>query len=171
MKLKDKVAIITGGSRGIGYATADKFLAEGATVILTARSQTSAEKAVERLKEKYPKATIAGISPDLASLESVREAFRTVTKKYGCGHGVQLHTAPDAHTITGRLQRTDMLNILFLVFGLHGPGGGKAGIAVTGETQADKAIGLGGSDHLFGLVFAVAVDGMRVRIAQERTHW
>ncbi|MBE6961574.1 MAG: SDR family oxidoreductase, partial [Ruminococcaceae bacterium] len=28
MKLKDKVAIITGGSRGIGYATADKFLAE-----------------------------------------------------------------------------------------------------------------------------------------------
>jgi len=84
MKLKDKVAIITGGSRGIGYATADKFLAEGATVILTASSQASAEKAVERLKEKYPKATIAGISPDLASLESVREAFRSVTKKYGC---------------------------------------------------------------------------------------
>ena len=50
MKLKDKVAIITGGSRGIGYATADKFLAEGATVILAASSQTSADKAVARLK-------------------------------------------------------------------------------------------------------------------------
>ena len=75
MKLKDKVAIITGGSRGIGYATADKFLAEGATVILAASSQTSADKAVARLKEKYPEATVAGISPDLASLESVREIW------------------------------------------------------------------------------------------------
>ena len=84
MKLKDKVAIITGGSRGIGYATADKFLAEGAKVILAASSQASADKAVERLKEKYPEATIAGISPALDSLESVREAFRSATEKYGC---------------------------------------------------------------------------------------
>ena len=84
MKLKDKVAIITGGSRGIGYATADKFLAEGAKVILAASSQASADKAVERLKGKYPEATIAGISPDLASLESVQDAFRSAAEKYGC---------------------------------------------------------------------------------------
>ena len=32
MRLKDKVAIITGGSRGIGYATADKFLGEGPSI-------------------------------------------------------------------------------------------------------------------------------------------
>ena len=89
MRLKDKVAIITGGSRGIGYATADKFLGEGARVILTASSQASAEKAVERLKARYDKEErgmeiIDGISPDLASLESVREAFRSATEKYGC---------------------------------------------------------------------------------------
>ena len=51
MRLKDKVAIITGGSRGIGFATADAFLREGAKVILTASSQASADKAVAQLKE------------------------------------------------------------------------------------------------------------------------
>ena len=84
MRLKNKVAIITGGSRGIGFATADKFLREGAKVILTASTQASADKAVARLKAKYPDAMIAGISPDLSSLDSVREAFRDATSKYGC---------------------------------------------------------------------------------------
>ena len=69
MRLKDKVAIITGGSRGIGFATADKFLKEGATVIITASSETTASRAVEKLKEKHPNATVAGISPDLTRLE------------------------------------------------------------------------------------------------------
>lgn len=84
MRLKDKVALITGGSRGIGYATADKFLAEGARVIVTASSQASADRAVAQLKEKYPNATVAGISPDLSSLKAVQEAFATVTAQYGC---------------------------------------------------------------------------------------
>ena len=37
-----------------------------------------------KLKEKYPDAIVDGISPDLASLESVRKAFKEVTGKYGC---------------------------------------------------------------------------------------
>ena len=84
MKLKDKVAIITGGSRGIGFATADKFLKEGAAVILTASSQANADKAAAQLREKYPEAAVTGISPDLSSLESVRAAFRKVVEAYGC---------------------------------------------------------------------------------------
>ena len=83
MKLKDKVAIITGGSRGIGYATAEKFLQEGATVILTASSEGSANKAVAKLKEKYPASNVAGIWPVLTSLESVEDAFRDVVEKFG----------------------------------------------------------------------------------------
>ena len=83
MRLNNKVAIITGGSRGIGFATADRFLQEGAAVIITASSQTSADKAVEKLKEKHPQGEIAGIAPNLSSLESVREAFEAVISRYG----------------------------------------------------------------------------------------
>jgi len=83
MRLKDKVAIVTGGSRGIGYATVERFLQEGAKVVLTASSPANAEKAVLKLKEKYPEAVVEGISPDLGSLEDVRAAFEAVAKKYG----------------------------------------------------------------------------------------
>lgn len=83
MRLNHKVAIITGGSRGIGFATADKFLTEGAVVILTASSQASADRAVAELRRRHPQSTVAGISPDLTSLESVQAAFQTVIETYG----------------------------------------------------------------------------------------
>ncbi len=84
MRLQNKVAIITGGSRGIGFATASAFLREGATVIITASSQESANKAVEKLQEMYPEANVGGISPNLSSFESVRNAFIEATTKFGC---------------------------------------------------------------------------------------
>lgn len=84
MRLKDKVAVITGGSRGIGFATADAFLKEGATVVVAASSQESADKAAAKLQEKYPGSKVGGISPNLAHIDSVREAFEAVTEKYGC---------------------------------------------------------------------------------------
>ena len=83
MRLKDKVAVITGGSRGIGYATADRFLEEGAVVVLAASSKGNADKAAGELQEKYPDAVVAGISPDLASFDSVHAVFGEVAAKYG----------------------------------------------------------------------------------------
>ena len=84
MRLRNQVAIITGGSRGIGYATAQAFLREGATVVIAASSKASADKAVASLKEEFPGGRIGGISPDLGNLEEVRSIFRTVTATYGC---------------------------------------------------------------------------------------
>ncbi len=83
MRLENKVAIITGGSRGIGYATAEAFLKEGAKVVITASSPANAEKAAAALQEKYPHSQVAGISPDLADTASVREAFDRVIAQFG----------------------------------------------------------------------------------------
>lgn len=84
MRLKDKVAVVTGGSRGIGLATVEAFLREGAAVVLAASSQSSANKAVDMLRQKYPDAKIDGVSPDLSSLASVRESFQKIRESFGC---------------------------------------------------------------------------------------
>lgn len=83
MRLKEKVVVITGGSRGIGYATAEAFLKEGATVIIAASKQANADKAVESLKQSFPNSVIGGIAPDLANYESVKAAFGSVVEIYG----------------------------------------------------------------------------------------
>ena len=83
MKFKEKVAIITGGSRGIGFATAEAFVKEGATVVITASTPENATRAAQALKQKYPNAVVEGISPDITDPESVRKAFALVAQKYG----------------------------------------------------------------------------------------
>lgn len=83
MRLKDKIAIVTGGSRGIGLATVKAFLREGAAVILCASSQSSADRAVSALQEEFPESRIEGIAPNLSSLESVQTAFNQIAEKYG----------------------------------------------------------------------------------------
>lgn len=83
MELEGKVVIVTGGSRGIGFATVEAFLKEGAAVVLCGSRQETADKAVARLKEADPEARVEGIWPDLSSLEDVQAAFDRVAEKYG----------------------------------------------------------------------------------------
>ena len=83
MKLKDKVAIVTGGCRGIGYATVEKFIQEGAAVVLTGSRPETVEKAVASLKEKYPEAKVEGIWPNLSDYDEVKAAVDAVVEKSG----------------------------------------------------------------------------------------
>ena len=83
MLLENKVAIITGGSRGIGYATVEAFLQEGAKVVLCASRQETADQAVAKLKETYADAVVEGIFPNLSEYSAVKAAFDEVAGKYG----------------------------------------------------------------------------------------
>ena len=52
-RLKDKVAVITGGNRGIGLATTQRFVAEGAYVFITGRRQSELDAAVKHIGKQY----------------------------------------------------------------------------------------------------------------------
>lgn len=81
--LKGKVAIVTGGTRGIGLAIVKKYLDNGATVILCGSRKETEEEAVKKLKQENPEYKVEGIAPKLTSPEEVREAFEYVKKSYG----------------------------------------------------------------------------------------
>ncbi len=83
MLLKDKVAVVTGGSRGIGFAIVKEFLKEGAKVILCGSRQESATKAVDLLKQENPDYEVKGIWPNLTDYEDVKKTFEEVEKEFG----------------------------------------------------------------------------------------
>lgn len=80
--LTNKTAIITGGSKGIGYGIAAALLAEGMKVAITSRSQEAADKAVAELK-KIGKGEVLGIAADVRQFDSQKEAVDKVMTKWG----------------------------------------------------------------------------------------
>ncbi len=80
--LNDKVAIITGGTRGIGFAIAKKFLENNAKVVILGSRKETVDKALENLKEENKNYEIDGYYPDLTNENEVRETFEKVKEKY-----------------------------------------------------------------------------------------
>ena len=82
--LKGKVAVITGGTRGIGFATAKKFLENEAKVVLLGSKQETVEKAIKELKQMNSNYDVIGFYPNLSSKEEMNEVFKKVKEIYGC---------------------------------------------------------------------------------------
>lgn len=81
--LQDKVAIISGGTRGIGLETVRVFLENKAKVVLLGSREETVLKALEILKKENPSYEVMGFSPDLTSEEEMSCVFETTKKDYG----------------------------------------------------------------------------------------
>src|ERR1700752_3035472 len=77
-KLEGKIALITGGNSGIGFATAQLFVAEGAYVFITGRRQGELEAAVKRIGKN-----VTGVQGDVSNLADLDRLYATVKQQKG----------------------------------------------------------------------------------------
>jgi NAD(P)-dependent dehydrogenase (short-subunit alcohol dehydrogenase family) len=77
-KLSGKVALVTGGSSGIGLATAKRFVAEGAYVFITGRRQTELDAAESEIGKN-----VMGIQSDVSNLADLDRLYATIEQKQG----------------------------------------------------------------------------------------
>ena len=77
-KLDGKIALITGGSSGIGFATAKRFVQEGAFVYITGRRQSKLDEAVKQIGSN-----VTGVPGDVANLGDLDRLFELIKKEKG----------------------------------------------------------------------------------------
>ena len=82
--LKSKVAIITGGTKGIGYGVAEALMREGINVAITSRTKEAAEEAAKQLNSIVKNGGEAlGLEADVRDFDSQNKAVEAVVKKFG----------------------------------------------------------------------------------------
>jgi cytochrome P450 PksS len=115
-KLEGKVAVITGGNRGIGLATARQFVAEGAHVFITGRRQAELEEAVRHIGKH-----VTAVQGDVSRLADLDRLFATVERQQGrldvlfANAGVGA-VAPLGSITEGQLDTVFTINVKGLVF-------------------------------------------------------
>ena len=80
--LKEKVAVVTGGSRGIGYCIAEGLLKEGAKVHICARDAKILKQALEELR-KHGEGRVEGMVADVGRYEDCRKLIHAAAEHFG----------------------------------------------------------------------------------------
>lgn len=121
--LKNKVAVVTGGTRGIGYATVKKFLENGAKVVLFGSRQETVDKALASLKEENPAWEVSGACPDLCNADAVTEEINRIKEELGRidilvnNAGISDSTPIDSYT-SDRFNQVMQLNVNAVMNGI-----------------------------------------------------
>lgn len=121
--LKNKVAVVTGGTRGIGYATVKKFLENGAKVVLFGSRQETVDKALSSLKEENPSWEVSGACPDLCNADAVTEEISRIKEELGRidilvnNAGISDSTPIDSYT-SDRFNQVMQLNVNAVMNGI-----------------------------------------------------
>jgi NAD(P)-dependent dehydrogenase (short-subunit alcohol dehydrogenase family) len=115
-KLEGKVAVVTGGTSGIGLATAQRFVAEGAYVFITGRRQSELDAAVKQIGKN-----VTGVQGDVSNLADLDRLYATVKQQKGRidilfanaggGEFAALGTITEAH-----FDKTFAINVKGLLF-------------------------------------------------------
>jgi 3-hydroxybutyrate dehydrogenase len=91
-KFSDKVALITGGGRGIGRAVAVEFAREGADVVVCARTENEVQRVADEIRSECGVRAIHAVC-DVADVESVKRVFARVVEEFGRGVDILVNNA------------------------------------------------------------------------------
>lgn len=101
-KLEGKIALVTGGTTGIGFATAKRFVSEGAQVIITGRRKDVLDAAVTEIG-----ASATGVQADAGSLADLDKLYAQIKEQHGridilfanasCGEFATIDKVTEAH--------------------------------------------------------------------------
>jgi NAD(P)-dependent dehydrogenase (short-subunit alcohol dehydrogenase family) len=75
-KLEGRVALVTGGSSGIGFATAERFVAEGAFVYITGRRRAQLDAAVKKIRSN-----VKGVQADVSKPADLDRLYAQIKKE------------------------------------------------------------------------------------------
>jgi len=116
-KLQGKIAVVTGGNSGIGLATAEQFVAEGAYVYITGRRQAELDAAVARIGKN-----VTGVQGDVANLGDLDRLYAQIAKEKGridvlfANAGIGNQMAPLGGITEEQFDLTFNINVRGLVF-------------------------------------------------------
>jgi NAD(P)-dependent dehydrogenase (short-subunit alcohol dehydrogenase family) len=121
--LANKVAVITGSSRGFGLAMAKAFAGEGASVVLASRSNAAVQKAADEIRSAFPGVQVTGIACDTSDMAQVKALAEHALETSGRfdvwvnNAGISPAYGPTVHIQPEEFVKTTQTNVLGTYYG------------------------------------------------------